>query len=168
MPQLFLFNYSTRQLHGVYVRDGPPTMNLEPQAWAHHRKPGDRRDVSPYPAQVRWRELRSCRAIREDLWKHVPATKPGGKGNKPHYKSERRQRYQRCQRCQRCHALERQCYEGVAYGPAATRSLPFVPKATPGTPPHSARAVPSLDRPPAVWMTGEQAQQLAELCMRHG
>ena len=86
-PQLFLFNYSTRQLHGVYVRDGEPTMNLEPQAWAHHRKPNDRQDRSPYPAQVRWRELRNCRAIREDLWKHVPTQKPGGKGNKPHYKS---------------------------------------------------------------------------------
>lgn len=87
MPQLFLFNYSTRQLHGVYVRDGPPTMNLEPQAWAQYRKPGDRQDKSPFPAQVRWREFRACRAIREDLWKHVPTQKPGGKGNKPHYKS---------------------------------------------------------------------------------
>ena len=84
--QLFLFNYSTRQLHGVYVRDGPPGMNLEPQAWAQYRRPGDSSYSSPFPAQVRWREFKVCRAIREALWSHVPPTLPGnGKGGKPMY-----------------------------------------------------------------------------------
>lgn len=106
LRQLFLFNYSTRQLHGVYVRDGPPAMNIEPQAWAHHRQVGANSMSSPYPAQVRWRELRACRAIREELWTQVPTRKgSSGKGGKPHYD---------------------------------------------------------------MWMTGAQAQVLAELCIRHG
>ena len=48
---LFLFNYSTRKLHGVFVRNGAGGLNLEPDAWAHHRKsnspPG-----SPYVGEV--------------------------------------------------------------------------------------------------------------------
>lgn len=49
---LFLFNYSTRQLHGVFVRNGPPGLNLEPGAWAHHRKPGAPTDRSPYARRL--------------------------------------------------------------------------------------------------------------------
>jgi hypothetical protein len=67
----------------VFVRDGPAGMNIEPQAWAQYRKSGASRDESPFPAQVRWKELRSCRPIKEDLWRDVPTLtapyKPGGK-----------------------------------------------------------------------------------------
>jgi len=79
---LFLFNYSTKQLHGIFVRNGPAGLNLEPEAWKHHRKPGDSPNRSPYPAQVRWKEWKKCRPIREDLWRHVPNVKGGG-GNRP-------------------------------------------------------------------------------------
>ena len=109
MPKLFLFNYSTRQLHGVFVRDGPAGMNLEPTAWAHHRKPGDRADSSPYPAQVRWQVWQVCKPLREDLWKHIPTVKKQGK--------------------------------------------------------------PSGQGPPTIydmWMSGAQAQALAQVCLRHG
>jgi len=75
---LFLFNYNTRQLHGVFVRNGPAGMDLEPNAWAHHRKPGASMTSSPYPAQVRWLVWKRCRPIPENLWKHIPRIKQGG------------------------------------------------------------------------------------------
>jgi len=82
---LFLFNYSTRQLHGVFLRDGPAGMDLEPQAWAHHRKPGASQSSSPYPAQVRWRALKMCKPIHESLWRDVPTTKQIRNGSQPIY-----------------------------------------------------------------------------------
>ena len=106
---LFLFNYSTRKLHGIFIRDGPAAMNLEPNAWAQYRKPGDRTDSSPFPSQVRWQVWRQCSPIREDLWKEVPTVKRAG-----------------------------------------------APRGT---------------GPPTIydlWMSGQQAQRLAELCLRHG
>ena len=104
---LFLFHYNTRQLYGIFVRDGPAALNIEPQAWAHYRKAGDPTDRSPFPAQVRWKELRKCRPIKEDLWRHVPTQK-------------------------------------VAYKPGGKPA--------------------QYD----MWMSGAQAQKLAELCIRHG
>ena len=77
---LFLFNYNTRQLHGVFVRNGPAALNLEPEAWAHHRKPGDRVNESPYPAQVRWQPWCWCKPLAESVWSDVPTLKPGGSG----------------------------------------------------------------------------------------
>ena len=108
---LFLFNYSTRKLHGIFIRDGPAGMNLQPDAWAQYRKPGDRTDSSPFPAQVRWQvwSQRQCSPIREDLWKDVPTVKRAGR-------------------------------------PAGM-------------------GAPTIYD---LWMSGQQAQRLAELCLRHG
>jgi len=82
---LFLFNYSTRQLYGVFLRDGPAAMDIEPQAWAHHRKPGASQSSSPYPAQVRWKVLKKCNPIHENLWRDVPTTKMMRGGSQPIY-----------------------------------------------------------------------------------
>ena len=49
---LFLFNHTTKVMHGVYICDGRGGLNLEPDAWAHHRKNPTER-TSPYPAQIR-------------------------------------------------------------------------------------------------------------------
>lgn len=70
---------------GVFLRDGPAGMDLEPQAWAHHRKPGASQSSSPYPAQVRWRALKMCKPIHESLWRDVPTTKQIRNGSQPIY-----------------------------------------------------------------------------------
>ena len=55
---LFLFNYNSKDLHGVFIPNGPAGLNLEPEAWKSHQdkariNPKNRNDVgSPYPAQV--------------------------------------------------------------------------------------------------------------------
>ena len=86
---LFLFNHTTRQLHGVFIRDGPMGMNLEPQAWAHKRGPHDPADQSPYPAQVRWQPWIRCNPIAESVWGDVPTVRregaQRGKGPPPQY-----------------------------------------------------------------------------------
>jgi len=102
---LFLFNYTTRKLYGIMVRNGPAGLDLEPQAWAHHRKPGAPQNRSPYPAQVRWSHWKRCQPIREELWKHIPRHKQSPPGRPPIYD---------------------------------------------------------------MWLNAEQAQQLAQVCMRHG
>ena len=55
---LFLWDFKTKMLHGVFVPNGPPGLNLEPDAWKSHSRQ-DRvqprhRDAggSPYPAQA--------------------------------------------------------------------------------------------------------------------
>ena len=93
------------QLHGIFVCNGPAGLNLEPNAWAHHRRPGAPQHSSPYPAQVRWQPFKVCKPIREDLWKHIPRVKNAAPGRAPIYD---------------------------------------------------------------LWMTGEQAQALAQICLRHG
>ena len=86
---LFLFNMSTRVLYGVMIRDGPPGMNLEPEAWAHYRKAGAPAGQSPFPAQVRWKQFIKCKPVREAMWKDVPTIKsqgaPSGKGPPTQY-----------------------------------------------------------------------------------
>ena len=102
---LFLFNHTTRQLHGVFVCNGAAGMNLEPHAWAHKRGPSDPTDRSPYPAQVRWLPWIRCNPIGENLWSEVPTVRKGKQGQPAQYE---------------------------------------------------------------LCMTAEQAQRLAQLCMRHG
>jgi len=66
----------------VQVRNGPPGLNLEPDAWAHHRKDNTPFNESPYPAQVRWQAWKVCRPIREELWKHIPTVKNRSGGSR--------------------------------------------------------------------------------------
>lgn len=45
---LFLFNYSDRQLHGIFEAAGPGQMNIDLYAWSNNKSV-----KTPYPAQVR-------------------------------------------------------------------------------------------------------------------
>ena len=72
---LFLFNYTTKVLHGVFVRDGPGGLNLEPEAWAHHKKAGSW--GSPYPAQVRFKPYMPQRELPRSVWHHIPGKTQG-------------------------------------------------------------------------------------------
>ena len=63
---LFLFNFSTRMLHGVFVPSGPAGYPLDPQAWTGRETESKRRKkrgrdgatvTTPFPAQVPVRRL---------------------------------------------------------------------------------------------------------------
>jgi hypothetical protein len=81
---LFLFNYSTKMLYGVFVPNGPGGLNLEPEAWKSHEgakrvSSRNRSDVgSPYPAQIRFNILKKCEPLHYKVWGHIPTPKPGG------------------------------------------------------------------------------------------
>ena len=68
---LFLFNHTTKVMHGVYICDGRGGLNLEPDAWAHHRKNPTER-TSPYPAQLRFKTYYPSKPMAEKLWTHIP------------------------------------------------------------------------------------------------
>lgn len=77
---LFLYNYSTRELHGVFEAVQPGALNIDPTAWTHatnarrtanacERRRG-RPDAparrSPFPAQVRFRIRHNVAPLREE------------------------------------------------------------------------------------------------------
>jgi hypothetical protein len=72
---LFLFNYTTRQLQGLFVAAQPPGINIEPIAWTNKRRrngSGRREDTtSPYPAQVRMREVAKLVRLDEAEYRNV-------------------------------------------------------------------------------------------------
>ena len=81
---LFLFNYKTKMLHGVFRPNGAPGLNLEPDAWKSHKQqsrvnPKHRADSgSPYPAQVRFEVIKNCEPLHQRVWGHIPTSKPTG------------------------------------------------------------------------------------------
>ena len=74
---LFLFNFQTNELEGVFVATAPPSMDIEPQAWAASagrakgpgRGPGG--GSSPFPAQVRVRKVINLLPVHCDAWEHL-------------------------------------------------------------------------------------------------
>eukprot|EP00656_Telonema_subtile_P049574 TRINITY_DN6198_c0_g2_i1.p1 TRINITY_DN6198_c0_g2~~TRINITY_DN6198_c0_g2_i1.p1 ORF type:complete len:944 (-),score=352.96 TRINITY_DN6198_c0_g2_i1:24-2855(-) len=52
---LFLLNFETRDVHGIYVANQPAAMNIQPDAWTGIHPPG-------YPAQVSVSCLKQCTA----------------------------------------------------------------------------------------------------------
>ncbi|KAG0616580.1 hypothetical protein M758_5G126500 [Ceratodon purpureus] len=52
---LFLYNYSTRCLHGVFEASSDGGLNIEPEAWENKDAKKNGRPVSRFPAQVRVR-----------------------------------------------------------------------------------------------------------------
>ena len=54
---LFLFNYSKREMYGVFEADKPGGMNLVKEAWREHGswRNGNDDAQSPFPAQVHFR-----------------------------------------------------------------------------------------------------------------
>ena len=70
---LFLFNFQTSELEGVFVATAAPCMDLEPDAWTQTAK-GVKRGGhgSPFPAQVRVRKVMNLgRPSYVDTWEHL-------------------------------------------------------------------------------------------------
>ena len=70
------------QLHGIFAATGPAGLNLEPDAFAHYRKPGAA-PGSPFPAQIKWRWLKKRpTGMKEAQWQHIPKSNVGRGGKK--------------------------------------------------------------------------------------
>ncbi|PIA25393.1 hypothetical protein AQUCO_11700008v1 [Aquilegia coerulea] len=63
---LFLFNYSDRNLHGIYEAAGHGKMNINPYGWTTNGS-----DQTQYPAQVRVRIRKQCKFLSEEHYKKV-------------------------------------------------------------------------------------------------
>ena len=57
-------------LYGVFVRDGPGGLNLEPDAWGNHKKSGAGYG-SPYPAQVEFKPLRLSHDVISYMQRYI-------------------------------------------------------------------------------------------------
>jgi hypothetical protein len=74
---LFLFNFSSRELHGLFVASSPGRLNWDADAWKrslYHRPGGTRLGEgrsSPFPAQVRFRVVREYSPLREESFAHL-------------------------------------------------------------------------------------------------
>ncbi|MCO5609110.1 hypothetical protein L7F22_063332 [Adiantum nelumboides] len=64
---LFLYNYTTHQLHGVFEAASFGGSNIDPSAWEDKKNKGESR----FPAQVRIRIRRICRPLDEDAFRPV-------------------------------------------------------------------------------------------------
>ena len=82
---LFLFNYSKRQLHGVFEAPEAGGLNLEPEAWKETGRFAPRAgqsgnvmtnnktaaEESPFPAQVRFNVVHHFPPLPEKLFSHI-------------------------------------------------------------------------------------------------
>ncbi|KQK05565.1 B2 protein [Brachypodium distachyon] len=64
---LFLYNYTTHQLHGVFEAASFGGSNIDPTAWEDKKCKGESR----FPAQVRIRIRKICKALEEDAFRPV-------------------------------------------------------------------------------------------------
>ncbi|XP_054785111.1 B2 protein [Prosopis cineraria] len=64
---LFLYNYTTHQLHGVFEAASFGGSNIDPTAWEDKKCKGESR----FPAQVRIRVRKLCNALEEDAFRPV-------------------------------------------------------------------------------------------------
>ncbi|XP_010533569.1 PREDICTED: B2 protein-like [Tarenaya hassleriana] len=64
---LFLYNYSTHQLHGIYEAASFGGTNIDPKAWEDKKCPGESR----FPAQVRAIRRKACEALEEDSFRPI-------------------------------------------------------------------------------------------------
>lgn len=64
---LFLYNYSTHQLHGVFEAASFGGTNIDPTAWEDKKCPGGSR----FPAQVRVVTRKGCTPLEEDSFRPV-------------------------------------------------------------------------------------------------
>ncbi|XP_057966803.1 B2 protein isoform X2 [Malania oleifera] len=64
---LFLYNYSTHQLHGVYEAASFGGTNIDPTAWEDKKCPGESR----FPAQVRVLTRKICEPLEEDSFRPI-------------------------------------------------------------------------------------------------
>ncbi|XP_010550203.1 PREDICTED: B2 protein-like [Tarenaya hassleriana] len=64
---LFLYNYTTHQLHGIFEATSFGGSNIDPTAWEDKKCKGESR----FPAQVRIRVRKLCKALEEDAFRPV-------------------------------------------------------------------------------------------------
>ncbi|XP_057437520.1 B2 protein [Lotus japonicus] len=64
---LFLYNYTTHQLHGIFEAASFGGSNIDPTAWEDKKCKGESR----FPAQVRIRVRTICKALEEDSFRPV-------------------------------------------------------------------------------------------------
>jgi len=64
---LFLYNYTTHQLHGIFEAASFGGSNIDPTAWEDKKCKGESR----FPAQVRIRIRKVCKALEEDSFRPV-------------------------------------------------------------------------------------------------
>ncbi|KAJ4981104.1 hypothetical protein NE237_031941 [Protea cynaroides] len=64
---LFLYNYATHQLHGIFEAASFGGTNIDPTAWEDKKCKGESR----FPAQVRIRVRKLCKALEEDAFRSV-------------------------------------------------------------------------------------------------
>ncbi|KAI3853177.1 hypothetical protein MKX03_008267 [Papaver bracteatum] len=64
---LFLYNYSTHQLHGIFEAASFGGTNIDPSAWEDKKCPGESR----FPAQVRVVTRKICEPLEEDSFRPV-------------------------------------------------------------------------------------------------
>ncbi|KAL3844459.1 hypothetical protein ACJIZ3_001862 [Penstemon smallii] len=64
---LFLYNYSTHQLHGIFEAASFGGSNIDPSAWEDKKNPGESR----FPAQVRVVTRKVCEPLEEDSFRPI-------------------------------------------------------------------------------------------------
>ncbi|KAK3137815.1 hypothetical protein QOZ80_5AG0360860 [Eleusine coracana subsp. coracana] len=64
---LFLYNYSTHQLHGIFEAASFGGSNIDPAAWEDKKCPGESR----FPAQVRVATRKICDPLEEDAFRPI-------------------------------------------------------------------------------------------------
>ncbi|MFS7927131.1 putative development/cell death domain-containing protein [Helianthus anomalus] len=64
---LFLYNYSTHQLHGVFEATSFGGTNIDPSAWEDKKNPGESR----FPAQVRVMTRKLAEPLEEDSFRPI-------------------------------------------------------------------------------------------------
>jgi hypothetical protein len=64
---LFLYNYSTHQLHGIFEAASFGGTNIDPSAWEDKKNPGESR----FPAQVRVVTRKICEPLEEDSFRPI-------------------------------------------------------------------------------------------------
>ncbi|XAR52005.1 hypothetical protein NMG60_11006830 [Bertholletia excelsa] len=64
---LFLYNYTTHQLHGIFEATSFGGSNIDPTAWEDKKCKGESR----FPAQVRIRVRKLCKPLEEDAFRPV-------------------------------------------------------------------------------------------------
>ncbi|XP_043716339.1 B2 protein-like [Telopea speciosissima] len=64
---LFLYNYSTHQMHGIFEAASFGGTNIDPTAWEDKKCPGESR----FPAQVRVFTRKNCNPLEEDAFRPI-------------------------------------------------------------------------------------------------
>jgi hypothetical protein len=64
---LFLYNYTTHQLHGIFEASSFGGSNIDPTAWEDKKCRGESR----FPAQVRIRVRRLCKPLQEEAFRPI-------------------------------------------------------------------------------------------------